>query len=366
MPSVPVVPIRIGEQYQAELPALLSVEEQQQQRDAGPERKPSRQRWTPARFREEEVTEYLSSACRLHEAEVGLQCLYDADFDVNKAVQLLQQARRRKLRKTRQRQEQLSDEDFETAVQKHEKKFFLVKQQYPDVPMGDLVARFYMWKTSTSYARWRERQRAKKNKEAARLRQWADSESSEASDYHNEYCELCFTGGQLLCCDGCERAYHFSCVTPPIKDIPMGDWFCDTCSTLLGSTLLMKTSDENEYCDEVVLREGDEATEGEDRDEIESDDDQDDNTTPHQHREDAETKNLPPTASTFIKLESLLNVSPLGPSDDTAKPERPAAEPLTGTPIKSPLPVESLSNNSRKRQRKLGAPRRIPQYKQEP
>lgn len=118
---------------------------------------------------------------------------------------------------------------------------------------GDVIRRFYLWKTSAAYARWRERIKARRSKESARLRAWGDSEDSETSDFHNEYCELCFTGGQLLCCDGCERAYHFSCVTPPINEIPNGDWFCSHCSTILEASLSVKQSDENEHCDELVL-----------------------------------------------------------------------------------------------------------------
>lgn len=118
---------------------------------------------------------------------------------------------------------------------------------------GDIIRRFYLWKTSAAYARWRERIKARRSKESARLRTWGDSEDSETSDFHNEYCELCFTGGQLLCCDGCERAYHFSCVTPPINEIPNGDWFCSHCSTILETSLTVKPSDENENCDELAL-----------------------------------------------------------------------------------------------------------------
>lgn len=131
---------------------------------------------------------------------------------------------------------------------------------------GDIIRRFYLWKTSAAYARWRERIKARRSKETARLRTWGDSEDSETSDFHNEYCELCFTGGQLLCCDGCERAYHFSCVTPPINEIPNGDWFCSHCSTILETSLSIKQSDENENVDELVLDDNDDDHGGDDDD----------------------------------------------------------------------------------------------------
>jgi hypothetical protein len=130
----------------------------------------------------------------------------------------------------------------------------------PDVQSTrEVVRKFYLWKSSPGYAAWRERDRARKRKESARVlrRHWGDDSDSDApSDYHNEYCDLCFTGGQLLCCDGCCRAFHFSCVTPPIKDVPKDDWFCAQCRALLGSDVPPLTpSDDNKFCS-VVLVEG--------------------------------------------------------------------------------------------------------------
>lgn len=143
---------------------------------------------------------------------------------------------------------------------------------------GDVIRRFYLWKTSPAYRIWRERMKARRSKESARLRTWADSDDSDASDFHNEYCELCFTGGQLLCCDGCERAYHFSCVTPPINEIPTGDWFCRHCAAIVDTSLRVQTSDENAHCQDARVVDGAEASDVEtlDLDEIEDDEDDED------------------------------------------------------------------------------------------
>ena len=51
-------------------------------------------------------------------------------------------------------------------------------------------------------------------------------------------CEVCASAGDealmLLCGDGsmhgCDRGFHTYCVTPRIKHIPEGDWFCPHCS----------------------------------------------------------------------------------------------------------------------------------------
>ncbi|RLN52768.1 hypothetical protein BBJ28_00012012 [Nothophytophthora sp. Chile5] len=122
----------------------------------------------------------------------------------------------------------------------------------PDVITREVVSKFYLWKRTTKFKRWRQQQKSKKKKESASLRLWggeADAASDALAGYHNEHCELCSTGGKLLCCDGCARAYHFSCVQPPITDVPEDDWFCPRCRDKMGgATPKLMPSEENEYC----------------------------------------------------------------------------------------------------------------------
>ncbi|XP_073970313.1 chromodomain-helicase-DNA-binding protein Mi-2 homolog isoform X6 [Rhodnius prolixus] len=49
-------------------------------------------------------------------------------------------------------------------------------------------------------------------------------------DVHQEFCRVCKDGGELLCCDSCPSAYHTFCLNPPLTDIPDGDWKCPRCS----------------------------------------------------------------------------------------------------------------------------------------
>ncbi|XP_071146572.1 chromodomain-helicase-DNA-binding protein Mi-2 homolog isoform X6 [Mytilus edulis] len=49
-------------------------------------------------------------------------------------------------------------------------------------------------------------------------------------DEHMEFCRVCNDGGELLCCDRCPSAYHPHCLNPPLKTIPDGDWQCPRCS----------------------------------------------------------------------------------------------------------------------------------------
>ncbi|XP_059098801.1 chromodomain-helicase-DNA-binding protein Mi-2 homolog isoform X2 [Tigriopus californicus] len=49
-------------------------------------------------------------------------------------------------------------------------------------------------------------------------------------DEHMEYCRVCKEGGDLLCCDSCPSAYHLKCCDPPLDDIPNGEWTCPRCA----------------------------------------------------------------------------------------------------------------------------------------
>ncbi|KAL8972562.1 MAG: hypothetical protein Q9183_000488 [Haloplaca sp. 2 TL-2023] len=49
---------------------------------------------------------------------------------------------------------------------------------------------------------------------------------------NDDYCAACGGPGQLLCCDGCPRSYHFTCVDPPRETAPAGeDWYCQACDS---------------------------------------------------------------------------------------------------------------------------------------
>ncbi|XP_062284182.1 autoimmune regulator [Scomber scombrus] len=47
--------------------------------------------------------------------------------------------------------------------------------------------------------------------------------------YNDDECTLCKDGGELICCDGCPRAYHLTCLDPPLICIPSGSWQCEWC-----------------------------------------------------------------------------------------------------------------------------------------
>lgn len=52
----------------------------------------------------------------------------------------------------------------------------------------------------------------------------------EEDDEHQEFCRVCKDGGELICCDMCPSAYHIFCLDPPLSDLPETSWRCPRCS----------------------------------------------------------------------------------------------------------------------------------------
>ncbi|XP_055058338.2 autoimmune regulator [Misgurnus anguillicaudatus] len=48
-------------------------------------------------------------------------------------------------------------------------------------------------------------------------------------EHNDDECAVCKDGGELICCDGCPRAFHLTCLVPPLTSIPSGTWRCQLC-----------------------------------------------------------------------------------------------------------------------------------------
>lgn len=59
----------------------------------------------------------------------------------------------------------------------------------------------------------------------------ADFEEKEAGP-DGALCEQCGLGGHgevMILCDRCDAGYHLYCLSPPLDNVPEGDWFCPAC-----------------------------------------------------------------------------------------------------------------------------------------
>ncbi|CAG8749774.1 1897_t:CDS:2 [Gigaspora margarita] len=50
---------------------------------------------------------------------------------------------------------------------------------------------------------------------------------------NNDQCDACGCGGRLMCCDSCPKAFHFTCLVPPldVDNPPKGNWYCRECKS---------------------------------------------------------------------------------------------------------------------------------------
>ena len=55
-------------------------------------------------------------------------------------------------------------------------------------------------------------------------------EDDDDDDEHMEFCRTCKEGGELLCCDSCINSYHLRCIDPPLDEVPEHSWTCPRCS----------------------------------------------------------------------------------------------------------------------------------------
>jgi hypothetical protein len=55
-------------------------------------------------------------------------------------------------------------------------------------------------------------------------------------DPNEDWCRVCRDGGNLMCCDGCEAAYHPRCLNLP--GVPSDAWFCPDCVAAQEATAI--------------------------------------------------------------------------------------------------------------------------------
>ncbi|XP_035277517.1 chromodomain-helicase-DNA-binding protein 4 isoform X7 [Anguilla anguilla] len=67
----------------------------------------------------------------------------------------------------------------------------------------------------------------KKGKSSKKKKKEEDADGYETD--HQDYCEVCQQGGEIILCDTCPRAYHMVCLDPDMEKAPEGKWSCPHC-----------------------------------------------------------------------------------------------------------------------------------------
>merc|ERR1712029_876972 len=63
---------------------------------------------------------------------------------------------------------------------------------------------------------------------------------------HQEFCEVCGQGGEIILCDTCPRAYHLVCLEPELEEAPEGKWSCPKCEKN-GPEIILEEDEEDEH-----------------------------------------------------------------------------------------------------------------------
>ncbi|KAM6967695.1 chromodomain-helicase-DNA-binding protein 4 isoform 2-T3 [Aplochiton taeniatus] len=72
--------------------------------------------------------------------------------------------------------------------------------------------------------------RSKKKSKSAKKKKKVETEDGDGYETdHQDYCEVCQQGGEIILCDTCPRAYHMVCLDPDMEKAPEGKWSCPHC-----------------------------------------------------------------------------------------------------------------------------------------
>ncbi|EYC35781.1 hypothetical protein Y032_0985g3291 [Ancylostoma ceylanicum] len=108
-----------------------------------------------------------------------------------------------------------SDQEFETLLKQHEHQLDEEEKEKEER------------KASRAAQRADRKKQALEKAQASRRAKKAKGEEEEIE--HQDYCEVCRQGGEIILCDTCPRAYHVVCVDPEMEQAPEGEWSCPYC-----------------------------------------------------------------------------------------------------------------------------------------
>ncbi|XP_028971191.2 chromodomain-helicase-DNA-binding protein 4 isoform X1 [Esox lucius] len=71
--------------------------------------------------------------------------------------------------------------------------------------------------------------RSKKKVKISKKKKRVEEDGDGYETDHQDYCEVCQQGGEIILCDTCPRAYHMVCLDPDMEKAPEGKWSCPHC-----------------------------------------------------------------------------------------------------------------------------------------
>ncbi|MGH0117828.1 UNVERIFIED_CONTAM: hypothetical protein FKN15_003859 [Acipenser sinensis] len=71
--------------------------------------------------------------------------------------------------------------------------------------------------------------RGRRKAKATLKKKKGDEDADGYETDHQDYCEVCQQGGEIILCDTCPRAYHMVCLDPDMEKAPEGKWSCPHC-----------------------------------------------------------------------------------------------------------------------------------------
>ncbi|VDN02899.1 unnamed protein product [Thelazia callipaeda] len=108
-----------------------------------------------------------------------------------------------------------SDQEFEHLLKEHEKQLDEEERE----------------KEERRAARARSAKKKGKKKKGEDGYERTDTNGSSLQTDHQDYCEVCQQGGEIILCDTCPKAYHLVCLDPDMEEPPEGRWSCPTCES---------------------------------------------------------------------------------------------------------------------------------------
>lgn len=177
--------------------------------------------WDPLRAEEakrngQDVDTFLGGDLMLTEREQRMKLLHENNYDVIRArraqIEMRRSINHRKWGLSRSRGLQL--ERLLKEGGQRVKNFSTLAKQIGR-SRGECLAHYYNWKKRCP--EYRHRLKAK----------WRGFRVTEPES--NDLCHKCGDGGELVLCDGCNKAYHLRCLDPPLHEVPVGEWLCPQC-----------------------------------------------------------------------------------------------------------------------------------------